>query len=48
MTYEAEAVVPVEVSLLSSRITSFVQGWNEEHMIGSLDALEECMNMVAV
>lgn len=47
MTYRAKAVMLVEVSLLSSRITSFEQGWNKEHMIGSLDALEERRNIVA-
>lgn len=48
MTYRAEVVVPVEISLLSCRITSFAQGQNKEHMIKSLDALEERRNMVAM
>lgn len=48
MTYGAEAVVLVEVNLLSSKITSFEQEQNGEHMVESLDALEECRSMVAV
>lgn len=48
MTYEAEVVILVEFSLLSSKVTSFSQGWNNECMIGNLDALEEHRDMVAV
>ncbi|XP_075654362.1 uncharacterized protein LOC142624598 [Castanea sativa] len=48
MTYGAKAVVPVEVSLLSSRITSFAQRRNDERMIKNLDGLEEHRDIVAV
>ena len=41
MTYDAEAVIPVEVSLSSSRVERFTQGHNDECMVGKLDALEE-------
>lgn len=48
MTYGVEAIMLVEISLLSSKISSFAQRRNDEHMIGNLDALEEHRDMVAV
>ena len=41
MTYGTEAVILIEISLLSSRVACFAQGRNNESMIGNLDALEE-------
>ena len=41
MTYGVEAVIPVEVSLSSSRVERFMQGYNDECMVGKLDNLEE-------
>ena len=34
MTYGAEAVIPVEVSLSSSKVAGFTQGHNDECMVG--------------
>lgn len=41
MTYGTEAVILIEISLLSSRVACFAQGHNNESIIGNLDALEE-------
>ena len=48
MIYDAKVVIPVEVSLSSSRVAGFTQGHNNECMVGNLDALEEWKDMVAV
>ena len=39
MTYSTKAVIPIEISLLSSRVVWFAEGRNDESMISSLDAL---------
>lgn len=48
MTYGTEAVIPVEVSLSSSRVAGFTHGHNDECMVGNLDALEERRDMVSM
>ena len=48
MTYGAEAVISVEVSLSSSKVAGFTQGHNNECMVGNLDALGEWRDMVVV
>ena len=39
MTYSTKAVIPIEISLLSSRVVCFAEGRNDESMISNLDAL---------
>lgn len=48
MTYEAEAIIPVEVSLTSSKFVGFAQEHNDECMVGNLNTLEEKRDMVVV
>lgn len=48
MAYGTEAVIPIEINLLSSRVTCFTQGHNDECMVSSLDALEERRDMVSM
>ena len=48
MTYGTEVVIPVEISLLSLRVSYFVQGHNYEDMVNSLDILEERRDMVFI
>ena len=48
MTYDTEAVIPNEISLLSLRMSCFTQGHNDECMVSNLDALEERRDMVTL
>ena len=48
MTYSVEVVIPIGISLLSLRVSCFVEGRNDENMISNLDALEERREMVAL
>lgn len=48
MTYGTEAVIPVEISLLSMRVVDFIRSNNDKYLIGNLDALEEQREMVTV
>lgn len=48
MTYGTEAVIPVEISLLSPKVACFEQGSNNEGLVGSLDMLEEQREMESV
>lgn len=48
MTYGTEAVIPIEISLLSPKMAYFEQGHNDEGLIGSLDVLEERRDMVSI
>lgn len=48
MTYGAELVIPIEISLLSSRMSCFTWGHNNKCMVNNLDALEEQRGMVAL
>ena len=48
MTYDTEAVIPIEISLLSLRMSCFTQGHNDECMVSNLDALEERRDMVTL
>ena len=48
MTYRAEAMIPIEISLLSMRVDNFTQSDNDAQMVGTLDSLEERRDMVAV
>lgn len=48
MTYGIEAVIPVEISLSSSKVANFAQGHNDEDMVSSLNALEERRDMVSI
>ena len=42
LTYRAKAVIPVEISLYSARVSGFTLAKNEELMVKQLDSLEEC------
>lgn len=46
MIYGTKAIMPVEVSLSSSRVAGFTQSYNDECMVRNLDALEEQRDMV--
>lgn len=48
MTYGAEAVIPIEVILSSSKVAGFTQGHKDECTVGNLDALEEQRDMVVM
>nr|XP_023879572.1 uncharacterized protein LOC111991997 [Quercus suber] len=48
LAYEVEAVIPTEVSLCSARIAGFDPAQNNEMMVGCLDKLEECREMVTI
>lgn len=42
LTYGGEAVIPVEISLCSARVSRFALAENKELMVMQLDSLEEC------
>ena len=42
LTYGAKAVIPVEISLCSARVSGFASVKNKELMVKQLDSLEEC------
>lgn len=48
MTYGTEAVIPIEINLLSSRVVCFAEGRNDESMISNLDALVDWKDMVTL
>ena len=48
MTYGKEAVIPIEISSLSSWVAGFTQSHNDECIIRNLDTLEERRDMVSV
>lgn len=48
MTYGAEEIIPVKVSLSSLRVADFTQSHNDEYMVKNLDALEKQRDMVFV
>ena len=48
MTYGTEAVILIKISLLSSRMSCFTQGHNNECMVSNLDSLVEQRDMVTL
>lgn len=48
ITYGIEAVIPIEISLLSPRVACFEQGRNDKGLIGSLDMLEERRDIISI
>ena len=48
MTFDAEAIIPIEVGLSSIRMADFVRSSNDERMVGNLDAFEERRELVAI
>ena len=48
MTFDAEAIIPIEVGLSSIRVADFVRSSNDERMVGNLDAFEERRELVAI
>ena len=45
LTYEAEAVILVEVNLCNAQIAGFIPTENDELMVRHLDQLEECREL---
>ena len=48
LTYEAEAIIPIEENLCSARVTGFTPTQNEELMVKHLDLLKECRESVTI
>ena len=48
MTYGAEVVIPVEISMTSMRVVGFSSGSNDAQVSKNLDFLEERRDMVFV
>ena len=48
LTYEAEAVILVEVNLCSAQIVGFIPTENDELMVKHLDQLEECRELATI
>ena len=48
MTYGAEAIIPIKISLSSKTVTDFSQSNNDVQMVGNLDSLEERQDMVSI
>ena len=48
MTYRAEAVTPIEISLSSMRVADFLRNDNDTRMVENLDSLEERRDMASV
>ena len=48
MTYRAEAVTPIEISLSSMRVVDFLRNDNDTRMVENLDSLEERRDMASV
>lgn len=48
MTYRAEAVIPIKISLSSIRVTDFLQSNNDNRMVRNLDSLEERRDMASI
>ena len=48
MTFDAEAIIPIEVGLSSIRMADFVRSSNDERMVRNLDAFEERRELVAI
>ena len=48
MTYGAEVVIPVEISMTSMRVVGFSSGSNDAQVSKNLDFLEERRDMVSV
>ena len=48
MTYGAEVVIPVEISMTSMRVVGFFPGSNDAQVSENLDFLEERRDMVSV
>ena len=48
MTYGAEVVIPVEISVTSMRVVGFSSGSNDAQVSKNLDFLEERRDMVSV
>ena len=48
MTYRAEAVILVEISMTSMRVASFSPSSNDVQMIENLDFLEERWDMASI
>ena len=42
MTYGTEAIIPMEISMPSMRVSNFSPNSNDELMTEQLDLLEEC------
>ena len=48
MTYGTKVIILIKINLLSSRVSCFTQGHNDECMVSNLDAFEEQRDMVAL
>lgn len=48
LAYEVEAVIPVEISLCSTRISDFFLVINEESMVRKLDSVEEHLEVAMI
>ena len=48
LTYGGEAVIPIEISLCSARVSGFVPAENEELMVKQLDSLEEYRELATI
>ena len=48
LTYEAEAIILVEVNLCSAQLAGFIPTENDELMVKHLDQLEECRELATI
>ena len=48
LTYKAEAVIPAEINLYSTRIIGFAPAPNYELMVKHMDLLEECQESTTI
>ena len=48
MTYEAKAVIPIEINLSSIRVANFSRSNNDAQIVRNLDFLEERRDMVSI
>jgi len=48
LTYGAEAMIPAEVSLCSTRVEKFTPAWNNGLMVEHLDLLEEFREVATI
>ena len=48
LTYREKAIIPVEISLCSTRVSGFILAKNEGLMVKQLDLLEECRDVATI
>ena len=48
LTYREKAIIPVEISLCSARVSGFILAKNEGLMVKQLDLLEECRDVATI